>query len=69
MPHVHFGMDPEFSMKDGSKPGKKIGTYDAADINYASGYLAGLVKKHGLPPKSFNCTPFYQKNGNQLPKH
>jgi hypothetical protein len=49
MPQVHFGMDPEFSMKDGSKPGRKIGTYDAADVNYASEYLASLVKKYNLP--------------------
>lgn len=51
MPQVHFGMDPEFSMKDGTHPGKKIGTYDAVDINYVSGYLADLVKKYNLPPK------------------
>lgn len=51
MPHVHLGIDPEFSMKDGSLPGKKIGTYDAADINYVSQYLADLVNKHNLPPK------------------
>ncbi|MDN3600754.1 hypothetical protein [Mucilaginibacter myungsuensis] len=61
MPHVHFGMDPEFSMKDGSKPGKKIGTYDAADINYVSGYLAGLVKKNGLPPKMLVVHRFTKK--------
>jgi hypothetical protein len=48
MPQVHFGMDPEFSMKDGTKPGKKIGTYDADDINYVSDYLAKIVKKNGL---------------------
>ncbi|MBK0377682.1 hypothetical protein [Mucilaginibacter segetis] len=51
MPQVHFGMDPEFSMKDGTKPGRKIGTYDASDINYASNYLTNLVKKYNLPPK------------------
>jgi hypothetical protein len=61
MPHVHFGMDPEFSMKDGSKPGKKIGTYDASDINYVSGYLAGLVKKNGLPPKMLVVHRFTKK--------
>jgi hypothetical protein len=61
MPHVHFGMDPEFSMKDGSKPGKKIGTYDASDINFASNYLAGLVKKHGLPPKVLIVHRFTKK--------
>lgn len=51
MPHVHLGIDPEFSMKDGSKPGKKIGTFDATDINFATEYLAELVKKNNLTPK------------------
>lgn len=51
LPHVHLGIDPEFSMKDGSKPGKKIGSMDAADINYCSDYLAKLVKDNNLPPK------------------
>jgi hypothetical protein len=51
-PDVHLGIDPEFSMKDGrTPPGKKIGSYDAADINYASDFLAGLVTKYQLPPK------------------
>jgi hypothetical protein len=51
MPNVHFGIDPEFSMKGGQRPGTVIGTFDAADINYATEYLASLVRKHGLPPK------------------
>lgn len=51
MPNVHLGIDPEFSMKTGAKPGTRIGTFDAADINYASGYLADLVKKNNLPAK------------------
>ncbi|NDP22287.1 MAG: hypothetical protein GZ091_14575 [Paludibacter sp.] len=51
MPQVHLGIDPEFSMKDGSIPGRKIGTVDAADINYCSDYLAKLVKDNNLPPK------------------
>src|SRR5688500_5163402 len=42
-PDVHLGVDPEFMMKSGHKPGAKIGTMDAADINYASAYLADLV--------------------------
>jgi hypothetical protein len=50
-PDVHLGIDPEFSMKRGGVPGRRIGTYDAADINYASRFLAGLVDKHKLPPK------------------
>lgn len=51
MPHVHLGIDPEFSMKDGSIPGKKIGTIDATDVNYCSDYLAQLVRDNNLPPK------------------
>src|SRR5687767_10375570 len=50
-PDVHLGLDPEFSMKRGGAPGKRIGTYDAADINYAIDMLADLVDKHNLPPK------------------
>lgn len=51
MPNVHLGIDPEFSMKSGNKPGTVIGTMDARDINYTATYLAGLVQKHDLPPK------------------
>lgn len=61
MPNVHLGIDPEFSMKDGSLPGKKIGTYDANDINYVSDYLAKLVRKHNLPPKVFIIHRFTQR--------
>jgi len=62
-PDVHLGIDPEFNLiKSGAKPGKKIGTYDAADINYASGYLKDLVKKYNLPPKVFTVHRF-TRNG------
>jgi hypothetical protein len=50
-PDVHVGVDPEFMMKDGSVPGTRIGTMDAADINYAIDYLAQLVQEYDLPPK------------------
>lgn len=51
MPQVHLAIDPEFSMKHGDRPGTVIGTFDAADINYAAQYLAGLVRANGLSPK------------------
>lgn len=60
-PDVHFGMDPEFSMKDGSKPGKKIGTYDAVDINWAIDHLAKLVTDNNLPPKVLVVHRFTQR--------
>ena len=51
MPQVHLGIDPEFSMKGGHVPGKKIGTFDAEDVNIAIDDLAAIVKKYNLPPK------------------
>jgi len=50
-PDVHLGIDPEFSMKHGEKPGTKIGTFDAADVNYATKFLSELVASKNLPPK------------------
>ena len=50
-PDIHLAIDPEFMMKSGHKPGAKIGTMDAADINYASEHLAELVREHNLPAK------------------
>jgi hypothetical protein len=51
MPNVHLGIDPEFSMKSGKAPGKVVGTYDAADVNWTINYLTKLVKENNLPPK------------------
>ncbi|MEP6904864.1 MAG: hypothetical protein ABI875_02200 [Gemmatimonadales bacterium] len=50
-PNVHLGIDPEFSMKHGEKPGTKIGTMTSDDVNYAIQFLDGLVKANNLPPK------------------
>jgi hypothetical protein len=61
MPNVHLGIDPEFSMKGGQAPGKVVGTFDAADINYATEYLAKLVKENSLTPKIFVVHRFTQK--------
>jgi len=60
MPHVHLGVDPEFSMKTGKKPGSVIGTFDAADINFTTDYLAKLVKENNLPPKMLVVHRFTQ---------
>lgn len=49
--NVHLGIDPEFYMKTGAKPGTVIGTMDADDVNYATEYLARLVNEYNLPPK------------------
>ena len=51
LPNVHLGIDPEFSMKAGQKPGTVVGSFDAADINYTTEYLKKIVKENNLPPK------------------
>ena len=51
-PTIHLGIDPEFAMATKKvRPGKKIGTYDAKDINYAINFLARIVSENHLPPK------------------
>jgi hypothetical protein len=49
-PNVHLAIDPEFAMSKGGLPGKRIGTIDAADVNYAIKFLSGLAGDT-LPPK------------------
>ena len=51
MPNVHLGIDPEFYMQNGRRPGEYMGSMDAQDINWAAEYLAKLVRDHDLPPK------------------
>jgi len=50
-PNVHLGIDPEFSMKHGEKPGTKIGTMSSEDVNFVIKYLANIVAANNLPPK------------------
>lgn len=50
-PNFHLGIDPEFSMKTGAKPGTKIGTMSSADVNWCVDYLARLAEANHLPPK------------------
>ncbi len=61
MPNVHLGVDPEFSMKSGIRPGKVVGTLDASDINFAANYLAKLVQENNLPPKVLIVHRYTQK--------
>jgi len=51
LPNVHLGIDPEFSMKNGEAPGKRIGHFMADDINDAISLLTATVKENKLPPK------------------
>jgi hypothetical protein len=62
LPQVHLAIDPEFSMQtSGKRPGTVIGTFDAADVNYAANYLAELVREKELPPKVLIVHRFTEK--------
>ena len=61
LPHVHLGVDPEFSMKTGIRPGKVVGTLDAQDINFTANYLAKIVQENNLPPKVLVVHRYTQK--------
>jgi hypothetical protein len=50
-PDVELALDPEWSMRPGEVPGHVIGSTDAAVVNQAAAYLAGLVSDHDLPQK------------------
>jgi hypothetical protein len=50
-PYVHLALDPEFAMKSGGVPGRRIGTLDAKDVNHAIEVLGKVVTEHKLPPK------------------
>ncbi|CAN5864182.1 lipoprotein [soil metagenome] len=58
---VQVGVDPEFYMKGGERPGSRIGTMDAADINYMIDHLSKLVREHNLPPKVLVVHRFTQR--------
>ncbi|MFV8345538.1 hypothetical protein [Flavobacterium sp. ZB4P13] len=71
MPNVHLGIDPEFSMKNGERPGSKIGHFTAADINDAIDILANIVRKNKLTPKVLVIHRFTQgmvKNYKEIKK-
>ncbi len=60
-PYVHLALDPEFAMKDGSAPGRRIGTMDAVEVNVAVHTLSGLVDSLHLPPKVLVVHRFTQR--------
>ena len=59
--NVHLGIDPEFSMKGGIRPGKVVGTLDASDVNFTANYLAKIVKENNLTPKVLVVHRYTQK--------
>jgi len=70
-PDVHLAMDPEFAMhysKEGVVPGKRIGQFDAKDINWVSEQLQQLVTEKNLPPKVLVIHRFRTEMVSNAPK-
>ena len=60
-PYVHLALDPEFAMKLGGIPGRRIGTLDATDVNYAVRLLGDIVDRKKIPPKVLVVHRFTQR--------
>jgi hypothetical protein len=52
-PEVGIALDPEWVLEEGQRPGRQIGSLDAATLNEVSAYLSDLVQRHRLPEKVF----------------
>jgi hypothetical protein len=50
-PNVELALDPEFALTDGKRPGTRVGTLNAVQINFAARFLARIVRENHLPPK------------------
>jgi hypothetical protein len=50
-PDVYLALDPEFAMRTGETPGKKIGRMTAGDVNDAIDFLENIVRARQLPQK------------------
>lgn len=60
-PEVHLAIDPEFALKDGVVPGRKIGTLSADEINTVIDTMQRIVRENKLPPKILVVHRFTQK--------
>jgi hypothetical protein len=50
-PYVHLALDPEYAMRAGGIPGRRVGSLDAAQVNEAVQLLTTIVDQRNLPPK------------------
>lgn len=50
-PDVSVALDPEFALPSSTKPGERIGSIDAADINAVQAYIAQVTVAERLPKK------------------
>lgn len=51
-PDVFVALDPEFALPSSTRPGERIGSISASDINAVQAYLAELAAKQRIPMKT-----------------
>ena len=52
-PDVGLALDPEWRLPAGIRPGSRVGSVTAEEVNLVSAYLAQIVKARRLPQKLF----------------
>ncbi|WP_067438706.1 hypothetical protein [Nocardioides jensenii] len=57
-PWVGLALDPEWRMRRGEVPGRRIGSVDASEVNRTSAWLEALVRRERLPQKVFMLHQF-----------
>ena len=60
-PDVGIALDPEWVLRPGQKPGRQIGTLDAATIDRVATYLSELTTAAKLPEKLFVVHQFQKR--------
>lgn len=60
-PDVGLALDPEWKLYGDQKPGRQIGTLDAASVNRVSAWLGELTARLDLPEKLFVLHQFQQR--------
>ena len=60
-PDVGIALDPEWVLRPGQKPGRQIGTLDAATIDRVATYLSELTTAAKLPEKLFLVHQFQKR--------
>jgi hypothetical protein len=50
-PYVHLALDPEYAMQPGGVPGRRVGTFDAAQVNDVVQLLSTIVDQQNITPK------------------
>ena len=60
-PDVGIALDPEWVLQPGQRPGRQIGTLDAATVDRVATYLSGLTTSAKLPEKLFIVHQFQKR--------